>query len=76
MCSRPRLCERVSVGFLRNRIYISADSELKALWQVPRKRADLNFSDEAPSIDLNGTDTERDHEHRGEGNTILHVHRS
>ena len=39
-------------------------------------RADLNFSDEAPSIDLNGTDTERDHEHRGEGNTILHVHRS
>ena len=34
-----------------------ADIELSALWQVPKKRADLNLSDEVPSIDLNGVDT-------------------
>jgi hypothetical protein len=34
-----------------------ADIELSALWQVPKKRADLNLCDEVPSIDLNGADT-------------------
>lgn len=36
---------------------MSADSELKKLWQVPRKRADLNLSVDFPSMCWNGTDT-------------------
>lgn len=33
--------------------------ELSALWQMPRKTADRNLSDDSPSTDWNGTDTVR-----------------
>jgi hypothetical protein len=33
--------------------------ELSALWQMPRKTADRNLSDDLPSRDWNGTDTGR-----------------
>lgn len=47
----PSACISVSEGFLRIRIYIRADNELRKLWQVPRKRAERNFADDSPSID-------------------------
>lgn len=47
----------VSEDFLRTNMYISADIELRKLWQVPKKRAERNLSDDLPSIDWNGTDT-------------------
>jgi hypothetical protein len=31
--------------------------ELSALWQMPRKTANRNLSDDLPSADWNGTDT-------------------
>ena len=53
-----------------------ADIELSALWQVPKKRADLNLSDEVPSIDLNGVDTRGLHWLVNEGIDEGVIHRS
>ena len=57
--SNPRVCNRVSFDLRRSIIYIKAESELRALWQVFMNRGERNLSAVDPSNDLNGTDTEK-----------------
>ena len=49
MESRPSRDANDDPGFRRMSMYARADSELKKLWQVPRKRADLNLCVDSPS---------------------------
>jgi hypothetical protein len=55
--SKPSRDANDDPDFRRMSMYARADSELKKLWQVPRKRADLNLSVDCPSTCWNGTDT-------------------
>lgn len=57
--SNPRVCKRVSFDLRRSIIYINAESELRALWQVFMNSGERNLSAVDPSNDLNGTDTEK-----------------
>jgi hypothetical protein len=54
---RPIVEDNVEEGCRRIRRYISADMQLRALWQIPMKRAEWNLWEDLPSIVWKGTDT-------------------